>query len=128
MRDPLIFASSIPISAIMKGDLKIATRAARRLLWVPLALVAFYVAVHWVGWQRQAELAAGLGARTACSCRYVDGRDLASCQGDLVGIDWMALVRYAEDGPNKRVMASVPLMARRSARFKDGFGCLPERP
>jgi hypothetical protein len=111
----------------MKGDFKIATRAARRVLWVPLALIAFYVAVNWAGWQRHADLAAGLGARMACSCRYVEGRDLASCQSDLAGINWMALVRYADDGPDKRVIASIPMMAERSARFRDGFGCLPER-
>lgn len=111
----------------MTGEIWIATRAARRLLWVPLALLVFYGVVHWAGWQRQAELAAGLGARTACSCRYVEGRDLASCQSDLAGINWMALVRYTDDSANKRVIASVPLMAQRAARLKDGFGCLPER-
>ncbi|OJY70118.1 MAG: hypothetical protein BGP16_08820 [Sphingobium sp. 66-54] len=111
----------------MNGDFRTATRAARRLLWVPLALVAFYVAVNWTSWQRRADLAAGLGARMTCSCRYVEGRDLASCRDDLAGIAWMALVRYADDGSHKRVIASVPMMAERSARFKDGFGCLPER-
>jgi len=111
----------------MKGDIRTATRAARPLLWVPLALIAFYVAVNWTGWQRRADLAAGLGARMACSCRYVDGRDLASCRGDLAGVPWMALVRYADDGAHKRVIASIPMMAERSARLRDGFGCLPER-
>lgn len=123
----LIFAAGAPISALMKGDFKIAIRAAGRLAWVPFALLAFYVAVNWAGWQHRAGLAAGLGARMTCSCRYVEGRDLASCQSDLAGIDWMALVRYAEDEPNRRVIASVPMMAERSARFKSGFGCLPER-
>jgi len=112
----------------MKGDFRIATRAVRRLLWVPLALLAFYVAVSWPGWQRRADLAAGLGARMACSCRYVEGRDLASCQGDLAGINWMALVRYTDDDAHKRILASVPMMAERAARLKNGFGCLPEHP
>lgn len=123
----MIFPGVTPISATMKGDFKIATRAARRLFWVPLALIAFYGAVHWADWQRQADLAAGLGARMVCSCRHVEGRDPASCQSDLAGIKWMALVRYAEEGPDQRVIASVPMMAKRSARFRDGFGCLPEQ-
>lgn len=111
----------------MKRDVLNAIRGARWLLWVPLALIAFYVAISWSGWQRHAELAAGLGARMTCSCRYVEGRGLPSCQGDLAGIDWMALVRYSDDPERKRVIASVPLMAQRSARLKDGFGCLPEQ-
>lgn len=111
----------------MNGDFRTATRAARRLLWVPLALVAFYVAVNWTSWQRRADLGAGLGARMTCSCRYVEGRDLASCRGDLAGIAWMTLVRYADDSAHKRIIASVPMMAERAARLKDGFGCLPEQ-
>ncbi len=111
----------------MKRDVLNAIRDARWLIWVPAALIVFYVAVSWAGWQRHAELAAGLGARMTCSCHYVEGRDLGSCQGDLAGIDWMALVRYTDDPAQKRVIASVPMMARRSARLKNGFGCLPER-
>ncbi|MBT2186468.1 hypothetical protein [Sphingobium nicotianae] len=111
----------------MKGDGKIATRLGRRLIWVPVALIAFYTAVSWTGWQRHAGQAAGLGARMACSCRYIEGRDLASCRGDLSGIDWMPLVRYSDDERERRVTGSVPLLASRSAKLKDGFGCLPER-
>ncbi len=111
----------------MNGDGKIATRLGRRLIWVPAALIAFYAAVSWPGWQRQAGQAAGLGARTACSCRYVEGRDLKSCRGDLAGVDWMPLVRYSDDPTARRVTASVPLLASRSAKLKDGFGCLPGR-
>ncbi|HZV18472.1 MAG TPA: hypothetical protein VFF84_07285 [Sphingobium sp.] len=110
----------------MKGEIWTATRAARRLLWVPLALLVFYGAVNWTGWQRRADLAAGLGARMVCSCRHIEGRALADCQSDLAGIDWMALVRYTDDGAHKRIIASVPMMAQRAARLKDGFGCLPE--
>lgn len=111
----------------MKGDVKIANRLARPLLWGAGAIAAFYIAVSWTGWQRQAAQAAGLGARIACSCRYVEGRALDSCREDLAGMQWMALVRYSDDPQARRVTASVPLIAARSARLKDGFGCLPER-
>lgn len=111
----------------MKGDVESAIRFARPLLWGLVALAAFYVAVSWPGWHRQAAAAAGLGARMACSCRYIEGRDMASCGADLAGMPWMALVRYADDPAARRVSASVPLIARRSARMKDGFGCLPEQ-
>ena len=111
----------------MKGDAKIANRIARPLLWGLGALVAFYIAVSWPGWHRQAAQAAGLGARIACSCRYVEGRDLGSCRDDLAGMPWMALVRYSDDPQARRVTASVPMMSTRSARLRAGFGCLPER-
>jgi hypothetical protein len=102
-------------------------RLMRPLLWAAGALAAFYVAVSWTGWHRQAAEAAGVGARIVCSCRHVEGRDLASCAEDLRGMPWMAVVRYVDDPKARRVTASVPLMAARSARLKDGFGCLPER-
>lgn len=111
----------------MKGDGKIAIRLIRPVLWGFGAIVAFAIAVNWPGWQRQAAQAAGLGARIACSCRYVEGRALGSCAGDLAGMPWMALVRYTDDPQARRVTASVPLIAERSSRLKDGFGCLPER-
>jgi len=111
----------------MKGDAKIAIRLGRPLLWGLGAIAAFYVAVSWTGWHRQAAQAAGLGARIACSCRYVEGRAIGSCHDDLAGMPWMALVRYADDPQARRVTASVPLIVTRSARMKDGFGCLPER-
>ncbi len=110
----------------MKGDAKIRIRFSRWLFALPAALIAFYVAVSWPGWQREAGQAAGLGARMTCSCRYIEGRDLPSCQSDLAGIPWMALVRYADDPQARRVTASVPMMASKSAVLKQDFGCLPE--
>lgn len=112
----------------MKGDNRIANRAARYLVWVPAALVAFYVAISWSGWRHQAAQAAGLGARMTCSCRYVEGRGLVSCQEDLAGMPWMALVRYGDDPAARRVTASIPMMAERSAGLREGFGCLPDKP
>jgi hypothetical protein len=111
----------------MKGDIRIANRVLRPLLWAVGALALFTVAVSWAGWQHQAMQAAGLSARMTCSCRYIQGRELGSCREDLAGISWMTLVRYSDDPERKRVTASVPMMATRSAKLKDGFGCLPER-
>ncbi len=111
----------------MKGDTVISNRALRPILWTLGAAAAFYIAISWPGWQREAGQAAGLSARIACSCRYVEGRPAGSCDGELAGMPWMTLVRHADDPQARRVTASVPLMARRSARFRDGFGCLPEK-
>jgi len=103
------------------------TRAARWLFLLPVALFAFWMAISWPGWERAAGQAAGLAARVACSCRYVEGRDLPSCRTDLAGVPWMALVRYEDDPAARRLTAKVPLLATRSARLREGFGCLPER-
>ena len=102
------------------------TRAARWLGLVPLALVAFWGAVSWPSWEREAGQAAGIAARLSCSCRYVELRDLKSCQADLAGMPWMALVRYEDDEGARRLTASVPMLATRSAVLREGFGCLPE--
>jgi len=104
-----------------------ANRRWQRMAAVPVALVAFYGVVSWPEWRHEAGQAAGLGARMACSCRFIEGRPLGSCPADLSGIRWMALVRYSEDSQARRVTATVPLLASRSAVLKPGFGCLPER-
>ncbi|MCW2383520.1 hypothetical protein [Sphingobium sp. B2D3C] len=102
-------------------------RASGWFALLPVVLVAFWVAVSWPGWQREADQAAGLAARLGCSCRYVENRPLESCQSDLAGVPWMALVRY-EDAPEaRRLTAKIPMLATRSARLKPGFGCMPER-
>lgn len=105
-------------------------RASGALRWAAIALglfVLLYVAISWPRWQLRAVMASGFGARIACSCRYIDGRSLKSCEGDFAGLDGMQLVRLADDPAHRTVQASVPLLARRSARFRKGYGCLPDR-
>ena len=102
----------------------------RALGWALLAFAALallYMAFNWPRWQLRAQMAAGFGARIACSCRYIDGRPLDSCARDFKGIGGMALVRLSDDPQHRTVQASVPLLARRTARFRQGFGCLPDR-
>jgi hypothetical protein len=111
----------------MKGDTGFSTRTLRRLLWAPAALIALYVTMSWPGWRAEAAQAAGLGARIMCACRYAQGRELGQCRADLAGIPWMALVRYAEESQARRITASIPLMATRTARHMEGFGCLAGR-
>ncbi len=75
------------------------------------------------------ELGVGYGAHVICSCRYIGGRDLDSCYADYE--PGMELIRMRDDEDEKRVTASVPLLASRSAQFREGLGCvlepLPER-
>jgi hypothetical protein len=72
----------------------------------------------------QAEVAVGYGARTACACRYLGLRSLASCRTDFE--PGMEMVRLSEDPVEKRVTAAVPLIAARSARFEPEYGCTLE--
>ncbi len=72
--------------------------------------------------QAQAELGSAYAARVGCSCRYVQGRSLESCQSDFEpGMDMVSL---SEDAATKTVTGSVPLLASRSARYAGASGCL----
>ena len=77
---------------------------------------------HWSALRDRAQLGAAFGARVTCSCRYVEGRAMGSCQDDKE--PGMAMVRLNDLPDAKAVEASVPLLARRTARFKPGWGCL----
>lgn len=90
------------------------------------ALALAYGAWNWSAWRHKASIAAGFGARVACSCRYVEGRDIGSCGTDLAGLPYMGLVRLSDRPDARAVDASVPLLARRSARAVPGFGCVME--
>jgi hypothetical protein len=66
-----------------------------------------------------AEIGAGFVAKQMCSCLFVGGRDYSACRSDLMPeMDSVRSERLA-DG----VHAWVPLLASRSARFREGSGC-----
>src|SRR3546814_17462921 len=70
----------------------------------------------------QAELGSAYAARVGCSCRYVQGRSLESCQSDFV--PGMEMVSLSEDPATRTVTGSVTLLASRSARYAGASGCL----
>lgn len=88
------------------------------------------IAAVALGWQAGPELLARVqagtayGARIACSCRHAGGRDLADCRKDFE--PGMELVMLSEDEKAKSVTASVPLIARQTATWHEGYGCLLE--
>ena len=87
-----------------------------------LAIVIAYAIWQFPTVRAQAETGAAYGARIGCSCRYVQGRDIASCATDFEpGMEIVSL----EDLPDQRaVRASVPLLASRTARYAGPSGCL----
>ncbi|WP_298402048.1 hypothetical protein [Sphingobium sp.] len=100
--------------------------AVRRKWWIGAALLLLallgVLAWHWTSLSAQARLGTAYGARIGCSCRYVEGRAMGSCQDDKE--PGMAMVRLTDLPEERAVKASVPLIASRTARFKPGWGCL----
>jgi|SRR5690606_15903252 len=102
-------------------------RASRRTGCLPWALIALALLALLLVWKlpsfkAQAELGSAYAARIGCSCRYVQGRSLESCQSDFE--PGMEMVSVREDPETKTVTGSVPLLASRSARFAGASGCL----
>lgn len=81
-----------------------------------------YLVWSWPNLKAQAEAGAAYGARIGCSCRYVQGRSIESCEEDMEpGMEMVML----DDRPTDRsVTGTVPLMASRTARLRPGFGCM----
>jgi hypothetical protein len=102
----------------------------RWLLWAPL-LIACLAAGSWLGLRysttgRQAALATGYVAHVVCSCRYVGGRDMASCETDRE--PGTEIVQVTDDTEARTITARVPLLSRRTARFDPEYGCTLDAP
>lgn len=107
-----------------------APRRRRWLIWAPV-LLACALAGAWLGLRysttgRQAQLATGYIAHVVCSCRYVGGRDMASCETDRE--PGTEVVRISEDVAARTITARVPLLASRTARFDPEYGCSLDAP
>ena len=99
----------------------------RRRIW-PSVLLALVVLAAALGWYYRQPIAgytaigAAYGARTACSCRYVAGRNLDDCEKDFE--PGMELVFLSDDEEERSVTARVPLLSSATARYREGFGCV----
>jgi hypothetical protein len=96
-------------------------RLRRRALWLGLTLIAVLLAWFWSPLHAFARTGASYGARVACSCRFVGGRDLGDCRKDFE--PGMGLVMLSEDVAAKSVTARFPLVASQTATYRPGFGC-----
>lgn len=97
----------------------------RRLRVVAIALAAIIALLFWwnlPGIKGQAQLGAAYGAHAACSCRYIAGRDLKSCESDFE--DGMGMVSISDEPEFKRVTASVPFLAKAVAERRGAYGCI----
>ena len=92
-----------------------------------VAVVVVMIAALWLLWnwnsiKGQARVGAAYGAHVTCSCRYIEGRDMPSCETDKE--DGMEIVRLRDDPENNRVYASVPFLAEAVAERRGAFGCI----
>lgn len=87
-----------------------------------LALLVLWLAYSFADIKAQAKLGASYASHIACSCRYIEGRPLDSCTKDFE--PGMGMVSLADDPENKRITASVPLLASAVAERRGEFGCL----
>jgi hypothetical protein len=85
-------------------------------------LLAIFAIWKFPSFKAQAELGSAYAARVGCSCRYVQGRSLDSCQSDFE--PGMEMISLSEDPATRTVTGSVPLLASRSARYAGASGCL----
>jgi hypothetical protein len=91
-------------------------------LLVLAVLLTGFAIWKFPSFKAQAELGSAYAARVGCSCRYVQGRSLESCQSDFE--PGMEMVSLSEVPATKTVTGSVPLLASRSARYAGASGCL----
>ena len=100
----------------------------RRWFWPVLilalggALAAGWFSSYGAMIRNNATAGTGYLAHVACSCRYIAGRSLEDCEKDKMA--GMELIRLKDDPEMKTVTASVPMLARDSATFREGYGCL----
>ncbi len=70
----------------------------------------------------QMNVGTAYGARVACSCHYVGGRDIEDCRKDFE--PGMEVIGLSLDDERKRVTASAALIASATAEFREGWGCV----
>lgn len=102
-----------------------ARRRGRKMAAIATILAALVLAAVWPGMHSYAVAGASVGARIACSCRYLGGRQLSDCRKDFE--PGMGLVMLSEDTAAKSVTARVPLLSRETATFREGEGCTLEK-
>ena len=105
-------------SAPSRSKTRIAIYAALLFLLILLAVFLYNFAFI----KGQLNLGTAYGARVACSCHYIGGRDISDCEKDFEpGMEVIGLTLEEE---KKRVTASTPLLASATAEFREGWGCI----
>lgn len=96
----------------------------RRIVLILAIAVLAALAWWWPELHGKARAGAAYGARMGCACRYVAGRPIGECRNDFE--KGMALVMLSDDPAQRMVTARFPLLARETAQFRPGEGCVLE--
>ena len=99
-----------------------ARRKRRLLLQGCLLAAAAFSAFYWLSHREGARAATAYGARVACSCGHVGGRELDQCRDDF--LPGMGFVVLSEDEEEKAVTAWMPFFGSETARYREGPGCV----
>jgi hypothetical protein len=87
-----------------------------------LVILIALLAYNYAFIKGQLNVGTAYGARVACSCHYVGGREIGDCEKDFEpGMEFIGL---SVDKERKRVTASVPILASATAEFREGWGCV----
>lgn len=97
-------------------------RVALYVLGLFVLILAAVFAYNYSFIKGQLGIGTAYGARVACSCHYVGGRDLTDCEKDFE--PGMEIIGLSLDDEKRRVTASVPLLASATAEFREGWGCV----
>ena len=97
-------------------------KALKILAGLIVLIAGLWLLWNWSSIKGQARVGAAYGAHVTCSCRYIQDRDMASCETDKE--KGMEIVRLSDDPENKRVYASVPFLAEAVAERRGAFGCI----
>jgi hypothetical protein len=97
-------------------------RTARNVVLAIVAVLVLLTIWNWSSIKGQARVGAAYGAHIACSCRYIEGRDMKACETDKEA--GMEIVSLSDDPENKRVYASVPFLAEAVAERRSANGCV----
>jgi hypothetical protein len=98
-------------------------RVTAYMLLAIIAAALAWFAFNFTSIKAQANLGVNYAAHLACSCHYIQGRDLESCQTDFE--PGMEAVSIADDPANKRITATVPLLGKAMAEYRGVSGCIP---
>ncbi len=97
---------------------RLALYAAALFIAVLIALFAF----NYSFIKGQLGVGTAYGARVACSCHYIGGRDIGDCEKDFE--PGMEVIGLSLNEEKRRVTASVPLLSSATAEFREGWGCV----
>ena len=86
-----------------------------------LVLIALF-AYNFSFIKGQMDVGTAYGARVACSCHYIGGRDIEDCRKDFE--TGMEVISLSRDDERKRVTASALLIESATAEFREGWGCV----